>query len=353
MKLGRNIMELATVIEENRGKKLDFVQSTKAMRLDAVGDGDKTQLRVIVDDVGEFTPRPLYINQVAERTGIPAKYASKMQIEAPRLLVDNVNYWFQNAPERRMTRALGSDARAFLSDSFARTDYEDVFEVAAPELAAAGAVYESCEVTDSRLYIKAFFPQLEREVKSARKGDIVRAGLMISTSEVGLGATAVTPWANFLVCTNGMRREGGYRKTHLGKRVEGAELSFLSQEAIRASDRADLLVLRDHIRAQLDPTRFESWIKSLEETTERKIEGDPAKGVEVLAKTLGLNDAERGSVLRHFITGGDVSQYGLINAVTRTAEDSPDYDRATELEAFGARVLDLTKTEWKQIAEAA
>lgn len=353
MKSGKTVEQLASVINENRAKKLDFVQTTKAMRLDAVGEGKKAHLRLIVDEVGEFNPRPLFLSQVGERTGIPAKYVSRMQEEAPQLLVDNVNYWFQNKPERRMTRAMGSDARAFLSDSFARLDYEDVAEVAFPELAASGAVIESSDVTESRLYIKAFFPSLEREIKSARKGDIVRAGLMISTSEVGLGATAVTPWANFLVCTNGMRREGGYRKAHLGKRVEGAELSFLSQEAIRASDRADLLMIRDHIRAMLDPVRFEAWLASVQETTERKLEGDPAKGVEILAKTIGLNETERGSVLKHLIIGGDISQYGLLNAVTRTAEDSPDYDRATELEALGARVLDLTKSEWKQIAEAA
>ena len=43
----------------------------------------------------------------------------------------------------------------------------------------------------------------------------------------------------------------------------------------------------------------------------------------------------------------------LINAVTRTAEDAKPYDRATELEMAGATVLDLTPTEWRDIALAA
>jgi len=34
-------------------------------------------------------------------------------------------------------------------------------------------------------------------------------------------------------------------------------------------------------------------------------------------------------LLRHLIEGGDLSQYGLINAVTRTAEDAKFYDRAS------------------------
>ena len=48
-----------------------------------------------------------------------------------------------------------------------------------------------------------------------------------------------------------------------------------------------------------------------------------------------------------------MSQYGLINAVTRTAEDAKSYDRATELEMAGAAVLDLKPTEWRDLALAA
>ena len=48
-----------------------------------------------------------------------------------------------------------------------------------------------------------------------------------------------------------------------------------------------------------------------------------------------------------------MSQYGLINAVTRTAEDAESYDRATELEMAGATVLDHKPTEWRDPALAA
>jgi hypothetical protein len=58
-------------------------------------------------------------------------------------------------------------------------------------------------------------------------------------------------------------------------------------------------------------------------------------------------------VLTHLIEGGDLSQYGLMNAVTRTAEDAQSYDRASELEAAGAVVLDLHPTEWRELAQQA
>jgi hypothetical protein len=40
----------------------------------------------------------------------------------------------------------------------------------------------------------------------------------------------------------------------------------------------------------------------------------------------------------------------LANAVTRTAEDAADYDRATALEAAGGRVLELPAADWRAIA---
>ena len=77
------------------------------------------------------------------------------------------------------------------------------------------------------------------------------------------------------------------------------------------------------------------------------------KAVEVLSNRLSLTQDEQSSVLRHLIEGGDLSQYGLINAVTRAAEDAKSYDRATELEMAGATVLDLKPTESRDVALAA
>ena len=53
------------------------------------------------------------------------------------------------------------------------------------------------------------------------------------------------------------------------------------------------------------------------------------------------------------IEGGDTSQYGLLNAVTAYSQDVSDYDRASELEELGGKIVDLTEAEWKPIAMAA
>ncbi len=56
--------------------------------------------------------------------------------------------------------------------------------------------------------------------------------------------------------------------------------------------------------------------------------------------------------MRHLIEGGDLSAYGLVNAVTHYSQDVEDYDRATEFEALGGRLIELTAGEWKSVVEA-
>jgi hypothetical protein len=74
--------------------------------------------------------------------------------------------------------------------------------------------------------------------------------------------------------------------------------------------------------------------------------------VEVLAQRYALTEVERSSVLRSLIEGGELSGYGLVNAVTNYSQQVVDYDRATELEALGGRLLELREAEWRTLAEA-
>jgi hypothetical protein len=118
-------------------------------------------------------------------------------------------------------------------------------------------------------------------------------------------------------------------------------------------DRGVLLKVRDVVRAAMDQARLDEAVRVMQQQTEQRVEGNPAKAIEVLADDFGMTEREGSSVLRHLIEGGDLSRFGLMNAVTRTAEDLESYDRATEFETMGGRLLDLAPANWKRIAEAA
>ena len=66
-------------------------------------------------------------------------------------------------------------------------------------------------------------------------GDRVQAGVMISNSEVGLGAVTVQPLVYTLACTNGMVVNSlGDRKTHVGRAAKGIEdFGIISDETKR------------------------------------------------------------------------------------------------------------------------
>lgn len=79
---------------------------------------------------------------------------------------------------------------------------------------------------------------------------------------------------------------------------------------------------------------------------------DVSAGVKELTNRFSLQEQESKSVLHHLASGGDLTQWGTTNAITRTAEDSKSYDRATELEELGGKVLALAEKDWTTIALA-
>ena len=66
-----------------------------------------------------------------------------------------------------------------------------------------------------------------------------------------------------------------------------------------------------------------------------------------------LQEHEKAGVLRALIKDGDLTGFGLVNAVTGYAQEVDQYDRSTELEAIGGRMLDQAAKEWTELAEAA
>jgi hypothetical protein len=244
-------------------------------------------------------------------------------------LADNVNHWFAARRERRMIRTLGQTARAFLSDRYCRIDHIDLLQVVLPEvLAFNGASVGSCEVTDSRLYLKVINSNLEAEI---RPGDVVQAGFCLSNSEIGLGSVAVEPLIYRLVCSNGMIcQDFSQKRRHVGRASYDTDSAYelYSDETLAADDSAFMLKVRDTVRCAVDVAKFNTIVNSLREATEKRIEGNPVESVKVLENKYSLSETESSGVLTHLIQSSDLTAYGLANAVTRTAQDVLDYDCA-------------------------
>lgn len=381
MKAGRSLQELAAEIERQADSKRDFLASTKAVSM-TVDEGAQEEfqklmskpvrrreqrpqptltqspVRIAIPGNGggplTFGIRNLAHSQIAQKLSIPQKYYERMAVEAPDLLATNVNHWLHNSGNRQMLRTLDGNLRAFLSDSYRIMDYFDYLEAILPIIKESGLRIESCEVTETRLYIKC----VNERVKGKVVGDVVQAGAVFSTSEVGHGALNVQQMTYVLRCFNGMIGESMLRRIHLGRKQGGGDgeadaWEMFSDDTRRLSDAALWNQVRDVSRTILtDQSWFDGTLDKMREAAGEKITGDPVGAMVELQKETRMPEKVRGGVLRHLIEGGDLSKWGVVQAITRHAQDQESYEGATELEELGSKVLELPKASWERIATA-
>ena len=353
MKQGRALGEVLTELQRQNEAKRDFIGPAQSFTL--LPDG--VTFEITHRNTGEmetFGTSDLFHRQIGSTLGIPAKYYDMMRTQKPDLLAENVNAWFGDREQSYMIRSMdygtGRIARALLSDRYRRIDNLEVATAVLPLFAGQeGMEVVSCEVTESRLALKIVNHRLEMAVVP---GDYVQAGVMISNSEVGLGAVSVQPLVYRLVCSNGaIVNDFGERKAHVGRAAKAMEDSFnlYSDEAKQAEDRAFLLKLRDITMAALEEARFAQIVGKLQDATHAKITGRVQDVIELTGKTYDLNQPEQDNVLNYLIQGGDLSLYGLSNAITRASQDVESYDRATMLEGIGWQVATMPEAQWKEI----
>lgn len=354
MKSGRSLVNLAQELERQLATKRDLVVPSSLLQCRTDEGGD---LKLIVDareGDGEYGITNLARRQLADKLKIPFAYFERMRTEQPALLDRNVNTWLQTDSDRRMIRTLDGQVRAVLSDRYRRLDNYDLAENVLPILQRLdGARFESVELTETKMYLKVVTPRVEYEIAP---GDVVQAGIVITNSEVGCGTLSVQPLVYRLVCRNGLiASDRALRKTHVGRTLQSEDdpVTVFRDDTLAADDKAFFLKVRDVVEAAVSEATFRQVAQKMQKTRDIRLTGDPVKAVEVLANRYTLNESERSGVLRHLIVAGDLSAYGLVNAVTHFSHEVEDYDRATEFEALGGKLIELPASDWKEMAEAA
>lgn len=356
MKTGKTLNELAAELTRQQETKRDFIAGTESLYFNAERNviGIEQNGAYPEDDLFQITNHTH--RQIGNFTGIPAKYYDRMRADAPALLNSNVANWMEQEPKRRMLRTLDGKARAFLSDAYQRIDNYEIAETVLPALQEMGGVdLVSCEVTERKLYIKALTPKVQGEIKV---GDTACAGVAIANSEIGQGAVSVAGLIYTFWCKNGCYSGVDLSRNHVGRRASSDEQIYelLKDDTRAADDKALLLKLRDVVEAAVDQVRFTATLERFAATQDDKIEGSPVKAVEELSNKYQLNDIENAGILTSLLQDSarnGLSKYGLLNAVTKFSQTVEDYDRATELEQLGGKIIELSANDWQTIAQAA
>lgn len=366
MKTGKTLNELAAEITRQNESKKDFVVGTTSLVPQLVDNALQLKVGTNGDYKGDFGVTDITHGQIAEHLKIPKLYYDRMKSENPELLVNNIDSWFKKNPATRLVRTLDGNARAFLSDKFQPFDNYDFANAALPIIKERKLELVSCEVTEKRLYIKAIDTKEFKVPVGFKMGeghqifDVCCPAFIMSNSEVGFGRLSFETGVYTRRCTNlAWFGDASFKRTHVGARhkllEEVSDLeTILSDAAKQKTNEALWLQVRDVVGAAFDEKVIKTRADKLAAAAGITFKASEAtKVIEVVREKFSLTEVEGNSILDHLMAGGDLSQHGLHAAITRTGQDATDYDRATELEYLGGKVIELHRSEFEQLAQAA
>jgi len=338
----QSITDLAMELERQKTTRMDVVVDSR--EITAVTHDNELQLEFPVplgsgDMVTAFRMTPWTHGQISAKTGIPKKYYDRLMDGHQGLLADNINEWMLEK-EQRLVRILDGNVRAFLSDRYKILDNHDLLYQSLDAFKEAGAQIHQADLTETNMYVKAIIPHT---IEKIREGDSVVPGLILRNSEVGAGAFKVEPFMLRLVCTNGMIGESSIDKIHLGGKKEAGIVEW-SEETKQAENSTIWLKVRDTIESTFNPETFSKWVDQVKRGADIPIEY-PVIAIDNVVEQYNMTADIKGELLNHFMKGADVTQWGLANAVTRTARDLEDVNMQVELESIGGKLAIIGERE--------
>lgn len=365
-KLGMSIEQLLTTVQKQQKLKRDYVVSahTMAVRVDYPGADKKPEPHLFVNENTKLAINETAHSQLADFLKIPLPYYKRMRDEEPELMASNINTWLdRNSDKTRMIRTLGDTARAVVSAGYKRRDNLDLLETMLPPLMERGVILLSSDISADHMWLKVVDQKINLDMPHGRQLgdgshefiDTFSPALWMRNSEVGRGSLEVHGSIYTHLCTNlAVVSESSVRKYHIGGRHDIGEDAYqlLTEETKSLTDRAWWGQVRDVALGVFDQLKFEAAVKRLKKAADDKIEVPVATFMEMAQEKLSLSGDEAGSILDHLVRSGDLSRFGLHAAITRASQDVMDYGRASELEVLGGEVIDLSATEWKELAAA-
>lgn len=344
----------ANQLQYRSGRLILAGQGSVEMSLDGV-----TRHDVVLEPTDHFE------KQLATRLGIPQAFYAKHRPHHVGQLDGMVNYWLAQQDRNVMVRSFRQgdtgSARAIVSDRYLIIDHFDFMGAVRKGIEASGrsVVMDELNLTDTKLRVDFVCPDVTAVAGDLLKGytspfsgntgdenPIVQAGFRVTNSEVGAGRFRCDPWAKFLVCDNGMTitkfaSDLSISRTHRGAQLLEGAVQMSGQTMLKS---LELLAeqVRDSVQAFLDPTWFGAKIAEIEAKAVRPIE--PGKVMEVVATVsnrLHFTADETDLVFADFIAGGQLTNGGVMQAITATAQRLGDPERAAHLQENAIEALAL------------
>lgn len=354
------------VLRSEQARRYDVVVPAQGLTMTDVGhvlvahdvDAQITEEGVTAPytELLRLTPTTVASEHLSERLGIPRRYYARCETEAPPLLARQVNHWLQADDRSFYVRTfMGADdtpgiLRSVSSDRFRPFDDMDMTMACLQGISESGVVDpNSLEINIDRsmrrMYMRIVAPTVGLDVpdlvghyrdprtnRHGRDFGIVNAQITIKNSEVGEGASVVVPGLNLLVCKNGMTRVvDSVRSVHVGGKHEEGVVDW-SDDTQQKTLAVVTAKVRDAVRTFLSPEYLASLVAELRKVAGKPI-SDPIKAIENVTKQFKFSEVEQAGILSAFIKGGDLTAFGVAQAMTSYAQDAAvTADRRSEFE---------------------
>ena len=389
MKTCMTIEDLLRKVVSQKEAKRDLVANTRdAVRMVDVSGSDKPHLVLLregAEQLERFTISEHAHRQIAGRLNVPWRYYDRLLRDHRDLVYANVNALFEREPESRLIRTLDGEVRAFLSDRYGFVEHEDVLEKTLPRLIGGEIAcvplrsYVSPASMDLTILFTADELSIDLGSMEGRQSawgnvdldqdhqviarrdvgrDVVRPGIRITNNEVGAGKAGIQGFLFRSYCLNGLvwgkRDAFSFSRTHRGARLESGDDFVLFSPETQALQKETLAAeFNDALSALVDPANVRRMAEALQRAKASVPVRNGHAAVGHLAKEVDLSESEQEGVLENLLLGGDLSQWGMVNAVTQLAnEASVKHERVLELEELGGRIINLPAGEWSRIAHA-
>lgn len=341
------LTSLETLVARLRAQKesrVDFVADLRSLAVSADPDG---MFRIAPGSpaVSEFLPsRGLVLSkhalgQLADRLDVPVPgrfltpLAEAHPAIAERLLVDLASV----SAKRVLVRCLDGGIRAVLSDRYRVLDNYDLAFSALDAVRQHGGEVLKCFLSEHQFSLSFTTRQLwdrfnegertggrgahgfDRLDDGGEGGSLFHPLCTVSNSETGRGGLSVRYGILRARCVNSVLIEDARVERHLGGTLDAG---FLREETISADSRAIMLKCQDAIAAGLHPATFGRLVALAWNATAVPV-GSPSSAVAQVVEAFDLTEADRDSILGHFLRDYDPTVYGLSQAVARYAQDVP------------------------------
>lgn len=382
---------LLATLDEQQERKVDVVLpatnlcfsegNLRVLRSDLdpelTADGVKSPVQV-------YAPTDVFDEGASERIGMPRKFLRDLRTQGWTDIIDGTlnalihgkrltrpsdgsqptGEWLREPLGKSvMVRALKDadggptgTARALLSNSYKIVDHIETLRAAMRGMAAAGLGAQNitqCDLTGRRMYvrveapeIKAYAPELLKNYRSPFRPEltgeqlpVVHAGFVLTNSETGHGSFSVYPQFTVEVCTNGMTvTRDAVSARHLGARLDDGVIRY-SERTRQANLTLITSQAEDAVRTFLDAAYMQRVLDEMTEKAVAPLTGTAEKAVKEITQKIDC-PALYDDVLTMFIKGGDISQGGLVHAVTAAAQSADiDADTAFQMESRSTALL--------------